>query len=136
MILTTFNRIYFCEKCFFKNKPDQNSLWPFFSQKDNCLKFFNQLDLFGEFDPRAIGFSPHIVEPIDILESRNKDDAKNQEKYIIIYEQYCGLCGIEIAAYHVATNTYDYAKVDNRITFTAKESAWNQLYHSRITLVA
>ncbi len=78
----TFNRLFFCEKCFLVNGPDENDDCFVFNFKDNnyTISKFKTLIKNNSFTK---GFTPHIYQILDIKEDK--------VEYVFI----CGICGVK-----------------------------------------
>lgn len=82
-----FNRIFFCEKCFFAGGPNLRDDVIIFSESEKMFLLYKFQQIIKEIKTLPRGFTPHLVQFTSY---------HHGETPLIKYQMLCGVCGVEI----------------------------------------
>ncbi|MEN9338686.1 MAG: hypothetical protein RI945_411 [Candidatus Parcubacteria bacterium] len=85
-IHSIFNRLFFCDSCFFSNAPFGESKVLIYSEREKVYFVYKFKEIEKDLKPTAKGFTPHIVQ----LEALIQIDEP-----LVEYKMTCGVCGVE-----------------------------------------
>lgn len=81
-----FNRIFFCEKCFFAGGPNLRDDVIIFSESEEMFLLYKFQQIIKEIKTLPRGFTPHLVQFTSY---------HHGETPLIKYQMLCGVCGVD-----------------------------------------
>lgn len=115
----SFNRLYFCNKCFFKNRPLLNSFCVVYFEKENKYRHISMDDMLSSRVEIGLGFTPHIM-------TLYEDNYHNLE-----YQIYCGICEVKMK-FDLHGNSWP--KFIDKPKISILYKVWENIYYDRIII--
>lgn len=118
-----FNRIFFCDRCYFLGGPRLNDNVVIFSESEEMFLLYKFKHITREIKTLSRGFTPHLVQFTKSIPVADSDEPH------IEYNMTCGVCGVEVVKHPDDKKECVFKRWEKYIT---RLKDWDQIVDNRI----